>query len=182
MKKIFIILPLAMLFCFIFSCQDKAAMEELKTMKVQAEVEEQNKALIRNFYKEWHKRNVDAMKELHAPNAKLYHASVGTTAIPIDKAMEMTKVGWLVFPDLTCTIKDLIAKDDKVVVRFIGQGTNTGTLGGIPATGNRCIAEAVEIFRIKGGKIVESWELSDRLGLMQQLGFELKPRNEEKKK
>jgi len=151
-------------------------------MKARAEVEAKNKKLIRNLYKEWNKRNIVAMKELYAPDAKLYHASEKTTPMNIGKAMEMIKASWQAFPDLTISIKDVIAEGDKVAVRFIGQGTNTGKLGGMPATGNRCIAGAVEIFRIKGGKIVESWELSDQLGLMQQLGMELKTKKKVKKK
>jgi predicted ester cyclase len=39
-------------------------------------------------------------------------------------------------------------------------------------------AGAIDIFHIVDGKIVEVWEISDRLGLMQQLGMELKPKEE----
>jgi len=36
------------------------------------------------------------------------------------------------------------------------------------------------MWRIKGGKIVEGWLLDNMLGLMMQLGMELKPKVEEK--
>ena len=85
---------------------------------------------------------------------------------------------WKTFPDLTLTIEDLIAEGDKVVVRFIGRGTHLGDLGSIPATGLETEAGAIEIFHIKDGKIVEVWEISDALGLMQQLGMELQPKKE----
>ena len=171
---------------FFIGCGDKAKIENLekenanlkatiKHMKAQAEIEKQNEELIRNLYKEWNKRNVATIKEFYSPDVKFYHASVETHMV-LDKAIEMIKASWKAFPDLTISIKELIPKGDKVMVRFIGQGTNTGKLGSMPATGNRCIAEAVEIFHIEGGKIVENWELSDRLGLMQQLGLELKPK------
>jgi len=39
---------------------------------------------------------------------------------------------------------------------------------------------AIEIYHIVDGKIVEIWEISDRLSLMQQLGMELKPKEGEK--
>ena len=50
MKKLYIILPLALILCFMVGCQDKEAMAELKEMKAQAEVEEQNKELVK---REW---------------------------------------------------------------------------------------------------------------------------------
>jgi len=52
MKKLFLILPLALILCFMVGCQDKEAMAELEAMKAQAKVEEQNKELIRNLYEE----------------------------------------------------------------------------------------------------------------------------------
>ncbi len=49
MKKLLWILPLALILCFMVSCQNQAAMTELEEMKAQGEVEEQNKELIRNY-------------------------------------------------------------------------------------------------------------------------------------
>ena len=46
MKKLCMISPLALILCFMVSCQDKEAMAELEEFKAQAEVEEQNKALV----------------------------------------------------------------------------------------------------------------------------------------
>jgi len=46
MKKLCMILPLALILCFMVGCQDKEAMSELEAMKAQAEIEEQNKEVI----------------------------------------------------------------------------------------------------------------------------------------
>jgi len=178
MKKLSMVIPFVILLCFIFSCQDKEAMAELEAMKAQAEVEEKNKELIRNLFEQWHSRNIDNMRKLYAPNAKFNHPSAGATPIPFEKALEGIQMYWQAFPDLTLTIEDLIAAGDKVVVRFIGRGIHQGDLGGIPATGMKTEASAIEIFHIEDGKIVEAWEISDTLGLMQQLGMELKPKEE----
>ena len=43
MKKLLMILPLAMILCFMVSCQDKESMAELEEFRAQAEVEEKNK-------------------------------------------------------------------------------------------------------------------------------------------
>ncbi|MEE9500605.1 MAG: hypothetical protein V3V48_00885 [Candidatus Aminicenantaceae bacterium] len=67
MKKLHMILPLALILCFVVGCQDKEAMTELEAMKAQAEVEEQNKELVRNFFEELDKGNAEIIKELYAP-------------------------------------------------------------------------------------------------------------------
>ncbi len=180
MKNLLIVFPLFILLCFSFGCQDKEAMSELEKFKVQAEIEEQNKVLIRHFFEEWNNRNINILNELYSPNAKYHHPSIGSEPISFEKAMEMIEMFWQAFPDLTITIEDIFAKGNKVVVRFIGRGTHQGDLGGIPATGIKTEASAIELFHIVDGKIVEAWEISDRLGLMQQLGMKLKPKDGEK--
>lgn len=60
--------------------------------------------------------------------------------------------------------------DDRVVVRWIGRGTHTGELMGVPATGATIACDATTIFRIAEGKIAEEWTVWDALGLLQQIG------------
>lgn len=74
------------------------------------------------------------------------------------------------FPDLATTIEDMIAEDDKVVVRSVMQATHQGTFLGLAPTGRPIEVEAISIFRIANGKIVERWGLNT--DLMRQLGKE----------
>jgi len=85
-----------------------------------------------------------------------------------------------VFPDLVQTIEEIIARGDKVIVRTIAHGTHLGDHEGIPVTGNKIVFSAIRIFQIDNGKIIKVWEESDLLGLFQQLGMELKPKETEK--
>ena len=64
----------------------------------------------------------------------------------------------------------LSAGQDRVVVRWIGRGTHTGELMGIPATGATIACDATTIFGITDGKISEEWTVWDALGLLQQVG------------
>ena len=61
MKKLYMILPLVFLLCFMVGCQDKAAMAELEEFKVQAEVEEQNKELVNRYSEAWSKGDIEAV-------------------------------------------------------------------------------------------------------------------------
>ena len=69
---------------------------------------------------------------------------------------------------------------DKVVLRFVVQGTHKAELEGIPPTGNKVVVSTFSIFRLKDGLIVEEIEDADMLGLYQQLGMELKPKEVKK--
>ena len=74
------------------------------------------------------------------------------------------------FPDLQFTIDDVIAQDDKVVIRWSSRGTHRGELMGLAPTGKEATSSGISIDKIADGKIVESWNHWDTLGLMRQLG------------
>lgn len=74
------------------------------------------------------------------------------------------------FPDIHITIEDQIADGDRVVTRWSAKGTHQGELMGMPATGKQTTVTGITIDRIADGRIAESWDNWDTLGLMQQLG------------
>ena len=74
------------------------------------------------------------------------------------------------FPDIQMTIEDVIAEGEKVVVRYTARGTHYGEFMGVPPTGRKATWAGINIYRGEGGKVVETWQLSDALGLMRQLG------------
>ncbi len=73
------------------------------------------------------------------------------------------------FPDKKIIFNDLIAEEEKVMVKVTVNGTHQGEFMGMPATGHAISYEEVLIFRLKDGKIVEHWAVADALALMQQL-------------
>jgi steroid delta-isomerase-like uncharacterized protein len=74
------------------------------------------------------------------------------------------------FPDLTARVEDIIDAGDKVVVRWMGEGTHQGEFLGIPPTGKAISAGGVSIYRIANGKIAEEWTLGDLATVLQQIG------------
>ena len=75
------------------------------------------------------------------------------------------------FSDLHTNILDMFGEGEKVIARLDIHGTNTGSFAGQPATGKTVNFESYRIYRIVDKKIVESWAMQDRLGLLEQLGF-----------
>jgi steroid delta-isomerase-like uncharacterized protein len=180
MKKLLMIIPLVILLCFTFGCQDKEAKAELEEFKAQAEVEEQNKGLVKRMYEAWEKGDFEAYKEVVAPEYVWYLPSRSTKPMSREETIEFGKMLRNAFPDIIYSIEELIAVEDRVISRFIVRGTHEGEYQGIPATGNKIEVSGIMMTRIENGKIVEDKEELDALGLMMQLGMELKPKEEEK--
>lgn len=65
------------------------------------------------------------------------------------------------FPDWKDEVLDIIAEDDKVVIRLKASGTHTGELFGIPPTGEAVSWNMMETVRIEDGLIIEQWGVSD---------------------
>jgi steroid delta-isomerase-like uncharacterized protein len=161
-------------------CQDKEAMAELEAMKAQAKVEEQNVELARKMFEAWGKGDMDAFGELLAPGYVYYYPSGTSKPISLEELRGMAKMFGDSFPDMSFSMEEIFAVEDKVVFRFIQRGTHTGDFMGIPATGNKFESSGILITRIADGKVVEQWEDFDMLGMMMQLGMELKPKEAEK--
>jgi len=162
------------------SCQDKEAMAELEAMKAQAEVEEQNKALVKRVYEAWSKGDFEAFKEVVAPEYVWYLPSRSTKPMSLEESIEMGKMLRKAFPDISWSMEELIAEEDRVITRWVFRGTHEGEFMGIQATGNKVEVSGIIISRIENGKVVEDREENDQLGWMMQLGMELKPKKEKK--
>ena len=63
-----------------------------------------------------------------------------------------------------------LVSGDKVTARVLFTGTHKGEFMGHPATGKPVKFFAIDILRIRNGKIVEDWHLEDNLTLFEQLG------------
>ena len=181
MKKHYMILTLVLILCFMVGCQDKEAMAELEAMKAQAEIEEQNKALVMRYFGAVESGDLEAVKEIFSPDFILHHTtgqdlSLEKTIETVKKQNEQAKV---MFPDVTLINEDTIVNGDKAVLMFTFKGTHKGDVEGIPATGNAVEGRSITIFRFENGKIAEGWQESNVLRLYQQLGMELKPKEKE---
>ena len=180
MKKLLMILPMALILCFMVGCQDKEALAELEAMKAQAEVEEQNKDIVRKFLEELDRGNIENVMELFAPNFLWYTPSNSPTPMSKEETYEFLKMIYEAFPKWQHKMEEIIAVGDKVIARAIDYTTHEGEFQGIPATGNKVEFGVIVIYSIDKGKIVEMREEGDMLGFFQQLGMELKPKEKSK--
>ena len=178
MKKLYMILPLVLMLCFVYGCQDRAAMAELEEFKAQATVEEQNEALYRGIIEEINKGNSEYFNEFYSPDSLYYMVSNSPKPLSRKEYQGFVKGFFKSFPDLNFSIEELHAVEDRVIARLILRGTHEGDWRGIPATGNKFEMSSTFIVRIENGKVMEEREDFDQLGFWQQLGWELKPKEE----
>jgi predicted ester cyclase len=74
-------------------------------------------------------------------------------------------------PDWRSDLDQIVAEDDIVVERFTASGHRTGELMGVPPAGERLVLRGINVFRIRGDRIVERWGRLDEMGLAHQLGL-----------
>ncbi len=131
---------------------------------------EENKALVRRYVEEvGNEGNLELAEEIF--DSYLAHQPDGSV---LERGPEDVKrfMGEFrsAFPDFHTTIEDQIAEGDKVVTRWRMRGTHQGEFRGIAPTGKELEITGIGIFRFSGGKVVESWDNFDQLGMLQQLG------------
>jgi predicted ester cyclase len=176
MKKYLCIVPLVLVFCFSFACQDKAAMAELAKFKAQAKVEEQNKEIVKRYVEEEAKGNLlRIIDEIITPDV-VYHYPNNNNVRGLEAIKQASPIFRKAFPDLKVIVELQTAKGDLVATRYRFNATQKGEWMGIAPTGKELSYTAIEIARISNGKIAEAWIELDQLGFMEQLGMELKPK------
>ena len=123
---------------------------------------EDNKAVVRRYFEEFHDRREHCiLEEIVTPEL-------------LEQTRRATNVVLTAFPDYMITVEDQVAEDDKVATVWAATGTHEGEwespAGTIAPTGRRATWTATTTLRLSGGKISEviasSW---DHLGLLQQL-------------
>jgi steroid delta-isomerase-like uncharacterized protein len=130
----------------------------------------ENKAIVRRWFEETDKGNLDIIDELCAPDY-IDHAPPLPDMPPGNAGVREANIRLRdAFPDTIHIIDDQIAEGDKVVTRLRGRGTFTGEILGIPPNAKVIEISGTSIHRIVDGKLVEHWANADLLSFMQQLG------------
>jgi steroid delta-isomerase-like uncharacterized protein len=122
----------------------------------------------------WNKRNIAAADQLIAPNYVAHDPATPGDISGIAGFRRFFNQYTSAFPDQRFTIEDLIAEGDRIVTRWVVEGTHTGALPGIPATGKRVRVTGTTVSRVENGKVAEDYIQWDALGLMQQLGVAMR--------
>jgi steroid delta-isomerase-like uncharacterized protein len=130
---------------------------------------ETNTAIVNRVVDEfWNGKNLDVLDETHSADSIAHNPAI---ADPADyETYKQVALAYITgLPDLHVTTDDLIAKDDKVIIRWTVTGTHQGEIMGIPASGKQVTYTGITIYRLADGMVVETWWAMDTWGLMQQI-------------
>ena len=111
---------------------------------------------------------------LFAPNAKIYYES--GDPISFSDIEPLIKMFYTSFPDYKHEFEDIIAADDKVVFRISYSGTFTNPFMEMKPNSVKFKYKGIQIFQFANSKVTNFWAVEDELGMMTQLGMELKPK------
>jgi len=135
---------------------------------------DENKAIVQRILSEfWIGGNLAVLDKLLAPDCINHEQSNpeqrGKAACK-QWANDVRLVNRRGFPDYDITPEDIVAEGDKVVKRWVFQGTHSGEFAGIPPTGKRVTMRGITLYRLAQGRVSEMYWNYDVFGLLQQLG------------
>jgi len=131
---------------------------------------EENKAVIHRLIDEvWNRRAFDAADELFAPEAIIYESGVALPGVGPAVIKEAMGAIFAAYPDIRIAVDDMIAAEDKVVVRWSSVGAHQGGMQGVSPTNRKVAANGIVIYRLADGKVVEEWMNTDQPGMLKQL-------------
>jgi steroid delta-isomerase-like uncharacterized protein len=133
-------------------------------------VEQTNARTVRRLYEKYLNENRAELLPSLVSEDVAFHSVTEESGIAAYAAL--TDRLRVAFHEMHFTLLDLIASDDRVVVRWTMEATHAGPLAGIPATGKRVQQRGTVIYRLENGRIAEVWAQMDRMGLLQQLGID----------
>lgn len=137
--------------------------------------EEENKRLARAFTEEiYNQRQLDRIPVYVAQDFVDESSGAPPEAKGPDFVRKQAEASLAALPDLHFDIEHLLADGDLVLIHWKATGTDAKTLdeAGKP---KQLTLQGQSLFRMQQGKIVESWDITDRLGFLLQRGFKLLP-------
>lgn len=125
------------------------------------------------FEEVWNQGRLETVTELLDPDV-LGHGLVDETGKNIrgvESFLSFFKMFKQAFPDIHITIEESVTEGDKIMVLCRVRGTHADHGIGFGPTGKAVDFTGMCMVRVRNGKIVESWNSFDFLGMFQQLGL-----------
>ena len=125
---------------------------------------EANKALIRKWIDAWTAKDLDLLDEIFARDYTVNGALVGA-----DGVKQAVQFLHSVLSGVTAQLHEIVAEEDKVVIRWTIGGRHTGDFMGIPPTGKELELAGINIYQILDNKIVANHEQTNISEVIQKL-------------
>lgn len=143
-----------------------------QSVPTQVSQQEMNKAVARRVFEEiFNQGKFQVADEIYARDF-VNHGLHRNASLQEDQAA----VHWekQALPDMTMTVDLIAAEGDLVTVVWRGRGTNTASVGWLPATGVKVEFKGITVWRVVDGKLREEWTAFDMLRVVRQVVDQLK--------
>ena len=130
---------------------------------------ERNKKVVREFYEEvFRKHDLAAVDRFMHDDYIQHNPDVRQGRKGF---VDFHKGFFAAIPDSCATINQIVAEGDLVFVYNTITGTHIGKgFLDYPPTGNQLCYDAVDMFRLRDGKLCEHWDVADTRALFTQVG------------
>jgi predicted ester cyclase len=162
MKKLLSILTLVLLALPLFAATKNDAASNRKTAE----------AFVHEVYD---LRSFDAIPKYVAASFVDHSPGAPADAKGPEYVRKQAENSYATFPDLKFQTQRIVAENDLVAIHWKATGTTAPNAAMKDPGGKSVTLEGISMMRFDNGKIVESWDLVDRLGMFTQLGYSLKP-------
>jgi serine phosphatase RsbU (regulator of sigma subunit)/ketosteroid isomerase-like protein len=133
-----------------------------------SEAQERNKVLVRRFLEAQAKGDLDAAREMMAPDFVDHNLRPGHKP-DREGYLRVVAEEQGAFSDIRYIIEDQIAEDDKVMTRWTGSGLHDrGQFQGFAPTGRWSADKIIDVHRVEGGKIAEEWKGASTIAALQE--------------
>jgi predicted ester cyclase len=117
----------------------------------------------------FNRKDMAGCMSYYAPDHHMRSRDVGPGREHIERFLSSMHESW---PDLVIVVEHAVAEEDWVVGRCTTTATHAKTVMEAAPTNRRIQATFWDMHRFDAdGRIVESWNLTDSLAIMQQLGL-----------
>ena len=128
--------------------------------------------VVRKLFEAYNKNDshkLSAFDAIMAANVRFNDPALSNHAVGLKEMKQGESSLLIAFPTKKISVDYIFATQDKVVVRWSSTGVQQGSYQGIAPTHKQVTVSGMSIYTLANGKIVEVWQLWDRLALMEQL-------------
>jgi steroid delta-isomerase-like uncharacterized protein len=132
---------------------------------------EENVRLVRRWFEEvWNQQKTATVRELVAPEC-IWHGTSETGEELRGPEGFLTLHARITdaFPEMHFDVQDAFGAGERVCVRWVAKAKHLGDGLGIKASGADVTIHGMGIAKFAGGKLVETWDNWDKMGMMQQI-------------
>jgi predicted ester cyclase len=133
-------------------------------------ISEENVATIRSALEAINARDLDSLSDMVAPSFVRHdYDGISVDGRGPEAVAQAVRLLLGALPDLRLQVREVIATDDRAVVYVSTTGTHQGEFYGAHPSGQEVSFDSVDLYRLEGGKLAESWPWPDLAGIRRQM-------------